>query len=310
MAVQKAVRFTHPVWAKDYLDREHVVPGGARIDPAQFTRDGAVQVSINAGAAANEVQVLTVTGSPAGGTFTITFSGQTTGAIAYNASAATVLAALIALSNIGTGNVTVTGSAGGAWTVTFVGDLADTNVAAMTTTSSLTGGTSPAVSVATNTAGNLGTTVIGATTMTVDALSAKIPAGTILRFSDGSFAYVTSDAAASATSITVEALGYAIPDNATAWYMGTGMVYVRSGTAIGRTYAERDAGTAFGPAGDADDEIYLLVYDIDDALMEADADLYRWGSLVDEAHLPGWSDLSSTVKAYIRSKYQCMRGAS
>ncbi|MFW3477497.1 hypothetical protein [Streptomyces microflavus] len=51
-------------------------------------------------AVTNEVQTLTVTGGPTGGTFTITWSGQTTAAIAYNATAAVVQTALEALSNV------------------------------------------------------------------------------------------------------------------------------------------------------------------------------------------------------------------
>ena len=53
----------------------------------------------------NEVQSITIDAT--GGTFTITFSGQTTAALAFNASAAVVLAALEALSTIGAGNVAV-----------------------------------------------------------------------------------------------------------------------------------------------------------------------------------------------------------
>jgi hypothetical protein len=45
----------------------------------------------------NEVQRITITGTPTGGTFTLTFQGNTTAPIAYNASAATVVAALEAL---------------------------------------------------------------------------------------------------------------------------------------------------------------------------------------------------------------------
>lgn len=101
----------------------------------------------------NEVQTATVTGTPTGGTFTLTWSGQTTAAIAYNATAATVQTALAALSNIGAGNVTVSGSAGGPYTVTFVGALASTDVAVIAATSSLTGGSSPGVTIATTTAG-------------------------------------------------------------------------------------------------------------------------------------------------------------
>lgn len=111
----------------------------------------------------DEVQTLTVTGAPTGGTFTVTYSGQTTGNIAYNASAATVQTALEALSNIGAGEAVVTGSAGGPWTVTFAGTLADTNVDAMTTDAALlTGGTTPDVVVATSTAGGSTTNLTGA----------------------------------------------------------------------------------------------------------------------------------------------------
>jgi hypothetical protein len=53
----------------------------------------------------NAVQTVTTTGTPTGGTFTLTFEGRTTATIAYNASAAVVQAALEALPNIGTGNV-------------------------------------------------------------------------------------------------------------------------------------------------------------------------------------------------------------
>jgi fermentation-respiration switch protein FrsA (DUF1100 family) len=54
---------------------------------------------------ANEAQTVTVTGSPTGGTFTLTYSGQTTAAIAYNASALVVQQRLFALSNIEEGQV-------------------------------------------------------------------------------------------------------------------------------------------------------------------------------------------------------------
>ena len=113
--------------------------------------DGAL---CDADPASNEKQTVTVNGSPTGGTFTLTFGGQTTAAIAHNAAASVVEAALELLSTIGQGNVQVTGSAGGPYTVEFVGNLAKTNVAAMTADgASLTGGTTPSVTVATATAG-------------------------------------------------------------------------------------------------------------------------------------------------------------
>lgn len=97
----------------------------------------------------DEVQVLTVGGSGLT-SFTVTFGGQTTGAIVAAATAAQVQTALEALSTIGVGNVLVTGSAGGPWTLAWRGTLADTNVAQVTATP--TGG-SGTVTPSTTTAG-------------------------------------------------------------------------------------------------------------------------------------------------------------
>ncbi|WP_098007858.1 hypothetical protein [Streptomyces sp. sk226] len=112
-------------------------------------------------AVTNEVQTLTVTGGPTGGTFTITWSGQTTAAIAYNATAPQVQTALEALSNIAPGDVTVTGTAGGPWTLTWGGTQLGENVAAPTTTEAFTGGTTPDITIATTTAGGTAATANG-----------------------------------------------------------------------------------------------------------------------------------------------------
>ena len=85
----------------------------------------------------NRVQYFTL-GSPSAGTFTISFGGQTTAAIAHNASAATIQTEIRALSTVGAGNATVTAS--GAWfVVAFSDTLAYTGL--MTIASSLTGAT-------------------------------------------------------------------------------------------------------------------------------------------------------------------------
>lgn len=98
----------------------------------------------------NEVQRITITGTPTGGTFTITYSGQTTANIAYNAAASAVQTALEGLSNISVGDVKCTGGPfpSSPVDVEFRGDLANTDVALMTTTDSLTGGSSPASAIA------------------------------------------------------------------------------------------------------------------------------------------------------------------
>lgn len=92
----------------------------------------------------NEVQSVDLTNNgginPTGGTYTLTFDGQTTGAIAYDANAAAITSALEALSNIAAGEVTVTGTLIGGFTVEFVNGLSETDVAEMTANgASLTG---------------------------------------------------------------------------------------------------------------------------------------------------------------------------
>lgn len=110
----------------------------------------------------NEVQTVTITGAPTGGTFTLTFDGQTTAAIAYDATAAAVQSALEALTSVGTGNVLCAGGPlpGAGVTVTFQDGLGGTNVALMTADDTgLTGGTSPAVAVTETTPGAAGAKV-------------------------------------------------------------------------------------------------------------------------------------------------------
>jgi RHS repeat-associated protein len=90
------------------------------------TTDGGVTSEVQRVGFSDDMSFLT------SGTFTLTYSGQTTSAITYNASAATVQTALEALSNVAAGDVTVTktGDTMGAqeWTLTFGGALAETNL--------------------------------------------------------------------------------------------------------------------------------------------------------------------------------------
>jgi hypothetical protein len=108
------------------------------------------------GAGTNEVQTITIAGTPTGGTFSLTFGGQTTPALAYNASTAAVQTALQALTSIGSGNATVSGTAGVSYVVTFVGALATLNVAQIVPVGTFTGGTSPTITAATTTGGSTG----------------------------------------------------------------------------------------------------------------------------------------------------------
>lgn len=103
--------------------------------------------------AADEVQTLDLTGTPTGGTYKLSFEGDPTSDLAYNADAATIDAALEALDSIPAGGVAVTGS----WpnfTVTFGGFLKATPVPLIALhTNALTGGSSPSVAIARTTTG-------------------------------------------------------------------------------------------------------------------------------------------------------------
>jgi parallel beta-helix repeat protein len=87
----------------------------------------------------NKVQQIYASGTPTGGTFTLTVNDgrtapQVTSPIAWNATAAEVQVALERLSNVRAGNVSVVGASlpGGTLTVTFGGDLATASIAQMT----------------------------------------------------------------------------------------------------------------------------------------------------------------------------------
>lgn len=103
------------------------------------------------GTAGSDVQTISITGSPAGGEFTLAFEGQPTYPLLYNSSAVDVQTALRALPAIGPGNVVCGGGAlpGTPITCTFAGLLANgfqPQIAA--NSDGLTGGSSPTVHIA------------------------------------------------------------------------------------------------------------------------------------------------------------------
>lgn len=103
----------------------------------------------------NEVQTATITGTPTGGTFKLAFRGQQTSALAFNATGATVQAALQLLGRIGPGGATVSGGAGGPYVITFAGKLAARDNPLITlANNSLTGGTSPTIGIVETTKGD------------------------------------------------------------------------------------------------------------------------------------------------------------
>lgn len=91
--------------------------------------------------AVNAVQTVTLSGSPTGGTFNLKYAGQTSAAIAYNAAATVVQAALQAIPSIGAGNASVAGSNGGPYVITFVGARGGQFIAPITAGDHTTGGT-------------------------------------------------------------------------------------------------------------------------------------------------------------------------
>lgn len=128
-------------------------PNDARIEsaklvPGEYPKGTAVGLYAT-GAAQNEIQTATITGTPTGGTYRLALDGKPTAAIAFDATAAAVKAALEALANVGTDNVGVSLS-GAVYTITFQGALANQDIPLLTLyANALTGGSSPSVTLAT-----------------------------------------------------------------------------------------------------------------------------------------------------------------
>lgn len=106
----------------------------------------------------DEVQQITPGGTISGGTWQITYDGQQTAALAHNAAASAVQAALDALSNVEPGDIVVSGGplTVGFFALTFKKNLGGLDVPQVTVASSLTG-TGPTATPSTTTAGVHGT---------------------------------------------------------------------------------------------------------------------------------------------------------
>jgi flagellar hook protein FlgE len=137
-------------------------------------------------AAVDEIQ--TISSTATGGTFTMSFGGQTTGALVFNATSAQIDTALEALSSIGAGNVTCAGGPLGTAgvTVTFAGTLAGQDAAMVTIdNTNMTGGTA---SNAETTKGRAVQGILGSTA-TASLLNGQ------LRITDTASGYSRSDLA-------------------------------------------------------------------------------------------------------------------
>lgn len=127
-----------PLWVDD--PQSGINAGNLIGYPAYYNRgvSGAYRRS------GSRVQVVTITGTPAGGTFSLSIGGATASGLAYNAATSVVQAAIRALGTPWAA-ATVTGSAGANYTITLspLGGASAPIIA----TSALTGGTNPAISV-------------------------------------------------------------------------------------------------------------------------------------------------------------------
>ncbi len=151
-----------------------------------------------------------------------------------------------------------------------------------------------------------------ATSVTVAALSGAIPNGAVIPVGAASskkFMTLNAAAAAGATTLTVQPLVTALSNGDTGNYTSmSARKPIPAGTRIGRTFTERASNTPFGAAADADDEIFVVAYDIHDAALVNDAEVLREGTLIKENLLPGWTTETSTIKGKVRAFYQTTTG--
>ena len=124
--------------------------------------EGATGLRFNAGvpsAGTNEVQTLTIGGTPTGGTFKLTFEGLTTGAITWSATNATLLSNLNAAMDAIWGTGSVVAAAGtltagiGTVTLTFGGNRAAQAVGLIAVADNSLTGTAPTLAIAETTPG-------------------------------------------------------------------------------------------------------------------------------------------------------------
>lgn len=132
--------------------------------------------------------------------------------------------------------------------------------------------------------------------------SVGIPSGMTLVF--GAVEVVTRRWASSdATRLEVLPVSAPIAANAVANYPGYGARPLQSGIIVGRTIAERDAGVFFTLGDAADDELYILAFDVPDVLRKQEIDLVRPGTRIKENRLPGFASYAAGLKAKLRNIY-------
>lgn len=274
----KEIESTPPQWAGDYLSRGTVMPVPVKLDVAQFNAVDAVKVIVGAAGAAKGATSIPV--------------DALLGKIPIN----TIL-------NFGEyAPVVVTvGAAGAAANATSV--PVDALSAMIPAGTLLDFGGKKFARLSANAAAN-------ATSLAVDALATALVDDDTATFKGGTkFARLTAAAAANATSLAVDELPLPLVDDNTATYQGVGKKSVPSGTFIGRTFTERDAGAAWGPADyENDDQLFLTTRDLADLSVDNTNEIYRHNKVVKENYLPGWANKSAGEKAKIRVLYSCIGG--
>jgi hypothetical protein len=135
-----------------------------------------------------------------------------------------------------------------------------------------------------------------------------IPSGAFVDFGGAKLAVTTAPVIRGATAIAVRALPTAIAANDVGTYNGVMRRTVPSGTLVGRTIAERDAGGRFEPWAAGDEEVFLTLWDVDLAMGEEIA-LLRPNTIIKENYIPGFAAMSAAMKTVIRSRYQCILGS-
>ena len=268
------VENTRNVWAAEALSPDKLIPGGAKLAASQFEAEDAAVVTTTADAdPADTTLAVSALSNPIPSGTLLNFGSRAAQTVTAGAAIATATAL----------PVTALTAPIPAGTVLYFG----TNKFARVTADAAQGATSLTVAA-------LPTALAGAET-------ASIPSSSIV-------ARTTANAIAGATSITVEALPEAILTGDSATYAGAGVKKKRipSGTLLGRTYTERDAGTGFGPWTNGDDEPFILAFEITDAANRPECELVAHGTKVYENSLPGWTGSTSQFKAAVRGAYQTM----
>jgi len=148
-------------------------------------------------AGTNEVQTLTIGGTPTAGTFTLSLEGRPTGSITWSNVNATLLAAINTACDAAFGTASVVATAGtltagiGTILLTFGAAYARRAVSTMTASSSLTG-TAPTLAIAETTPG-------------VDATYRGAATGSMLTRTDTGILHVNTSTTAGAPTWTAQA---------------------------------------------------------------------------------------------------------